>query len=417
MRILNHIKFYVCVCVSISTMLAPAQSKEIPSTKVSFTKVQLLDKYVSEGASIGDINADGHLDVVAGVIWWKGPKFKKKYAYAPVKYYPITGPGLEGYATNFFTFPDKFDDDKWTDILHVGIPGTDSKWVKNPGEKPKPFNKVTEATIYHDAQQHVCHESPNLIDVIGDEKKELLAFSNGQITLSIPRGDIGGKWETLAISPHDPNRFPVFLHGLGAGDINMDGLTDILEKSGWWEQPKNWNGKTVWKHHKYAFSPKQGGAQMFAFDVDGDGDNDVITAMNAHAYGLSWHEQIKKGDTISFIQHEIMANINIKNLYGVNFSQLHALEIADIDNDGVLDIVTGKCYYAHNGRDPDAEDPAVLYWFKTNRNSDGTVAFIPYLIDDNSGVGRQINTGDLNKDGKIDIVVGNKKGVFAFIQN
>ena len=49
--------------------------------------------------------------------------------------------------------------------------------------------------------------------------------------------------------------------------------------------------------------------------------------------------------------------------------------------------------------------------------NDGSTEFIPYLIDADSGVGRQISTGDLNKDGKMDIVVGNKKGVFAFIQN
>lgn len=38
------------------------------------------------------------------------------------------------------------------------------------------------------------------------------------------------------------------------------------------------------------------------------------------------------------------------------------------------------------------------------------------MIDDDSGVGRQISTGDLNNDGKIDIVTSNKKGVFVFIQ-
>ena len=112
-----------------------------------------------------------------------------------------------------------------------------------------------------------------------------------------------------------------------------------------------------------------------------------------------------------------MTDVPEGNKYGVVFSQLHALACVDIDNDGIKDIVTGKCYYAHNGRDIGSEDPAVLYWFKATRNDDGSIEFIPYLIDADSGVGRQISTGDLNKDGKMDIVVGNKKGVFAFIQN
>lgn len=52
------------------------------------------------------------------------------------------------------------------------------------------------------------------------------------------------------------------------------------------------------------------------------------------------------------------------------------MTVADLDNDGILDIITGKSYYAHNGRDPGAEDPAVLYWFKTVRHTDGSVEFV-----------------------------------------
>jgi len=36
------------------------------------------------------------------------------------------------------------------------------------------------------------------------------------------------------------------------------------------------------------------------------------------------------------------------------------------------------------------------------------------LIDDNSGVGRQIGVGDANGDGKQDFIIGNKLGAFVF---
>ncbi len=407
--------FFLWIFLFVFTRLC-AQIKIPPVTTVSFTKIQLSDKYVTEGASIGDIDVDGFMDIVAGSLWWKGPVFNETFAYAPVKYFPITGPGLEGYATNFFTFPGNFDDDKSTDILQVGIPGTDSRWVKNPGKSIVLAKDMKKDPIYIKAQENIGHESPDLIDVIGDAKKELLGFSKGRIVLGIPNGKTKNEWKVLPISPFDAKRFPVFMHGLGAGDINLDGLNDIIEKSGWWQQPKNWDEQTPWKYHPYPFSPGTGGAQMFAYDVDGDGDSDVVTAMNAHGYGLSWYEQITNKDGIGFREHVVMTNLPKDNAYGVSFSQLHAMSIDDIDNDGILDIVTGKCYYAHNGRDPGSEDPAVLYWFKTVRHSDGSTELIPYKIDDNSGVGRQISTGDLNNDGKIDIVTANKKGVFAFIQ-
>ncbi|WP_146216375.1 VCBS repeat-containing protein [Arenibacter sp. ARW7G5Y1] len=377
-----------------------------------------MDKYVSEGATMGDIDNDGIMDIVAGPFWWKGPEYKQSYAYSQVKYFPVDAPGLAGYSDIFFTFSGNFDGDQWSDILQIGLPASDGKWFKNPGKDFNTSKNSKPEYISFNAQDNVCNESPQYIDIIGDRKKELLAYSNGYITISLPyKKGKDDKWKVLAISPHDPSRFARFSHGLGSGDINGDGYLDVLEKSGWWEQPKKWNKKDPWKYHKYDFSPNQGGAQMFAYDVDGDGDNDVVTSMNAHGYGLSWHEQISESKSkITFKEHIIMTDSPNDNPYGISFSQLHALDFADIDNDGVLDVITGKCYKAHNGKDPGSNDPPVLFWFKTNRKSDGTVEFIPYLIDDDSGVGRQITAGDLNNDGKIDVVVANRKGVFAFIQ-
>lgn len=400
----------------LATLPIVAIALEAPPISVYFKKVQLTDKYLTEGASIGDINADGKPDLVAGPLWWQGPELEKSFSYAPVKSFPIQGPGLSGYSNNFFTFPHHITQDKWTDILKVGIPGQPSHWAKNPGENPFPNDNTEHQCPHCKGQEHICHESPQLLDIIGDKEKEFLAFSKGHITLGIPSADESKPWTALPITPHDPRRFPTFEHGLGAGDINGDGLMDVLEKRGWWEQPKNWDRETPWTHHAFQFAPRQGGAQMFAYDIDGDGDNDVVTALNAHSWGMAWYEQVKENGAITFKRHTVMTDKPSGNPYGVCFSQPHAMDCVDIDGDGIKDIVTGKCYFAHNGRDPGAHQPAVLYWFRTTRHKDGSAELVPYLIDNDSGVGRQISTGDLNGDGKPDIVVGNKKGVFAFIQ-
>jgi len=41
---------------------------------------------------------------------------------------------------------------------------------------------------------------------------------------------------------------------IATGDLNGDGRMDILEKDGWWEQPKSLAGDPVWKQHKVPFA-------------------------------------------------------------------------------------------------------------------------------------------------------------------
>jgi hypothetical protein len=158
---------------------------------------------------------------------------------------------------------------------------------------------------------------------------------------------------------------------------------------------------------------------MYVYDVDGDGLNDIVCSLQAHGVGLAWFKQGPKNDKgeITWKRNLIMPDKYEPNAQGIKFSQLHAVDLVDINGDGLKDIVTGKRYFAHGSHGDVAPlDPPVLYWFELKRNPDKSVEWIGHQIDDNSGVGVQVMATDVSGDGKPDILVGNKKGAFVFIQ-
>ena len=376
------------------------------ATEITWQRQQLHGDFYSEGAAIGDINGDGKADVVSGPFWWEGPKFETKHAYYEPKIFSING-----YSDNFFAYIHDFNADQKNDILILGFPGKEARLYLNPGthdDKPWPMHIVADV---------VDNESPVFTDITGDGKPEIVCSTGGRFGWFAPNWDNPTeKWKFVAVT--DDLKVAKFTHGLGVGDINRDGKMDLLEARRWWENPtKNDEpGTKNFIQHNFA-AGVGGGAQMFAYDFDGNGTNDIFTSLSAHRYGVAVFLQNKPAPNKPTWERVMLASEQPQdNDYGIVFSQPHAASLADIDGDGVKDIVTGKRYWAHNGHDPDEHGHRVIYWYQTKRDGKGGVDFIPHLVDAESGVGVDVQVGDVNGDLLPDIVVGNKAGVFILTQ-
>lgn len=340
-----------------------------------------------EAASVFDVNNDGHLDIVSGEYWFEGPDFKQQHKICDVQ-------PADDYYDDFADYPMDVNGDGYLDIITGGWWGETLRWRENPKGRPVEWQ-------VHDIAKTGNVERPCFHDIDGDGTVEVIPNCPGApVTIfkliEDEKGRGTGAFRQTVVSEGPSG------HGIGFGDVNGDGRDDIVLAAGWLEAPEDpYAGLWAWHPE---FNLASASCPVLVYDVNGDGLNDLIVGQ-AHDYGLAWWEQRVDGEgTRTWVKHDI----------DPDRSQYHELQLADIDNDGQLELITGKRYRAHCGHDPGGNDPIGLYYFKIRGGEFERITIDYGSPDKASGAGIYLWVADLDGNGWKDIVAPGKEGLYLF---
>ncbi|UCG58379.1 MAG: peptide-methionine (R)-S-oxide reductase MsrB [Phycisphaerales bacterium] len=268
--------------------------------------------------SLVDVDKDGDLDWIAGcnggAIWWFEYKKPDNWIQHTLGQRVLTEVG----GTAF-----DIDRDGWIDQVSGGT------WYRNTG-KPREQEFIRYANgIIEKSHDNVA------ADIDGDGRLDVVALSDrsGLFWYKIP-ADPTKKWRSHKIGPA--------VHGgtdpAGVADIDGDGDSDVVRADAWFE---NLDSKgTKWQMHHNLIPvggnrPDRYGLAIktWVYDIDKDGDNDVIEAEADTPDGRAMWFENADGKGRKWTVHLISEDST-----GQDF---HSLAVADFDNDGDMDVFSG----------------------------------------------------------------------------
>jgi len=356
--------------------LAAGSHDEIPFTR------HAIDGGAAETCAVADINGDGRLDIVSGENWFQAPGWTR-HKFRELAYERF-------YVDAFSDHAIDVNGDGSLDVVTATWFARELAWYENPG-------KGTGSWAKHIIDTGSPTEFAFLVDLDNDGRaRELLPqFGDKKAPLAW-YGIEHGRFVKHVVSESS------YGHGIGAGDVNGDGRNDILTPRGWWEAPADpKNGQWIQHEDFQGFDFPHLGF-LFVRDLNRDERPDVVTSY-AHGYGVLWIERLAGGGWKTHMIDE-------------SWSQPHALTLADLNGDGQVDLVTGKRFHAHNGKDPGGREPLGLYWYEYEAGDDGALIWRRHVIDyaSRAGGGMQIPVVDIDGDGDLDVLAPGKGGLFLF---
>ncbi|MFK8015461.1 MAG: LamG-like jellyroll fold domain-containing protein [Gammaproteobacteria bacterium] len=281
----------------------------------------------------GDFNGDGINDVAvainSGFVWYPGPDF------LPADEARIG----DGSGTSYGGTAADMTGDGWPDLVAsdgARSSGPGRLWLfVHPGTAAaatEPWERVEiySEDVWHQNDLEITDlDGDGRLDVVvrtrADDKRLVIALQNEMVT----------DWTARAWPTGETANAP---EGLGVGDIDNDGDVEIVLSGVYWDSPQGWrSGDPV----EYLIDDEFVGTAVKAVvaDLDDDGQADDLVMSKAEGSQqifLAWyrHDGQPSAGSSAWTRTVLLNNV----------SAMHALEVADIDQDGHNDIYGGNSF-------------------------------------------------------------------------
>jgi len=269
--------------------------------------------------TVGDINGDGLTDLIAGgnssggLVWYENPGWTKH-----------TIDDESGFSTDGEVADIDMDGDN--DV--VVLTDYDIRWYENPDWT---VHIIEERTL-HDVE---------VSDFDGDGDIDLVARNQGEFG---SRGDELHFYQQDTPTSWTHHSVPcVNGEGLKVVDVDGDDDQDVVINGSWFENTKD-IVNSDWTEHSYTSSWTHRNAFVGGGDINKDGRMDIVLAPSELAggtYRISWFEAQMDPKGSAWTEHVVEEDVETVQ---------HFLGVADMDNDGDLDIAAAEM---QQGNDPD----------------------------------------------------------------